>query len=189
MWFNGIKQLRLKARPRIIRAVSSPELDYIAGDATEAYPRDIGLRRYIRHLIFLKPDVLIIIDDIELGEAKELELRFHPEQGEAQRDGRAFLVKGEKTSLRIDPLTDENINVSAADIPGEGRHGEADWSMFTIQMNTRSSNWRNAVALSWDTEGSSVAISLQKAQNIWTFSAGHRTVEFDWANGTAKMPR
>ena len=68
MWFNGIEQLRLKARPRIIRAVSSPELDHISGDATEAYPRDIGLRRYIRHLIFLKPEVLIIIDDIELDE-------------------------------------------------------------------------------------------------------------------------
>jgi hypothetical protein len=189
MWFNGTEQLRLKARPRIIRAVSSPELDHIAGDATEAYPRDIGLRRYIRHLIFLKPDVLIIMDDIELDEARELELRFHPEQGEAQEDGKAFLIKGENTLLRIDPLTDANVNINAEDIPGEGRHGEADWSMFTIRMNTRSSHWRNAVALSWATEDGPVDVNLKETQNIWTLSAGNRTVEFNWANGTAEMSR
>ncbi|MFC1712378.1 DUF4962 domain-containing protein [Candidatus Poribacteria bacterium] len=188
-WFNGIEQLRLKARPRVIRAVSSAELDHIAGDATEAYPRDIGLRSYTRHLIFLKPDVLIVVDDIELDEAKELELRFHPEQGAAQKDGKTFLVKGENTLMRVDPLTGANVNISAEDIAGEGRHGEADWSMFTIRMNTQSSHWRNAVALSWTTKDSPVDVNLKETQNIWTFSAGHRTVEFDWATGTAKMPR
>jgi len=189
MWFSGAEQLRLKARPRVIRAVSSQEMDHIVGDATEAYPRDIGLRHYIRHLIFLKPDVLIVIDDIELDEARELELRFHPEQDKAQKDGNIFRIKGENTLMRIEPLTDASISISAEDISGEGRDGEADWGMFTIRMNTRSSHWRNAVALSWATEGSPVNITLQKAQNIWTFTADRRTVEFDWLAGTARTVR
>ena len=58
--------LKLRARPRITRAASSVSLDHITGDATEAYPRDIGLRHYVRHLLFLKPDVLIVVDDIAL---------------------------------------------------------------------------------------------------------------------------
>ncbi len=189
MWFSGTEQLRLKARPRVIRSVSSQEMDHIAGDATEAYPRDIGLRHYIRHLIFLKPDVLIVIDDIELDEARELELRFHPEQDKAQEDGNTFRIKGENTLMRIEPLTDASISISAEDVPGEGRDGEADWGMFTIRMNTRSSHWRNAVALSWATEDRPVNITLQKAQNIWTFTADRRTVEFDWLAGTARTVR
>ena len=58
-----------------------------------------------------------------------------------------------------------------------------------MPMNTRSSRWRNAVALSWTTAGRPVDVNLKEIQNIWTFSAGHRTVEFDWATGTAEMPR
>ena len=189
MWFNGIEQLRLKARPRVIRAVSGQEMDHMAGDATEAYPRDIGLRHYVRHLIFLKPDVLIVIDDIELDESRELELRFHPEQGEAQKDGNAFSIKGKNTLMRIDLLTDADVKISAEDVAAEGRHGEADWSMFTMRMSAQSPKWRNAVAISWATEGSPVNITLQKAQNIWTFTADGRTVEFDWLTGTARTVR
>jgi len=186
MWFNGIEQLRLKARPRIIRAVSGQGMDYITGDATEAYPRDIGLRHYVRHLIFLKPDVLIVIDDIELDESRELELRFHPEQGEAQRTGNAFSIKGENTLMRIDPLTDANVKISAEDVSGEGRHGEADWSMFTIRMSAQSPKWRNAVAISWTKDGSPVVVNLQKDKDVWKFSADGRMVEFDWVTGTVK---
>ena len=185
MWFNGTEQLRLKARPRVIRSISSQEMDHTTGDATEAYPRDIGLRRYIRHLIFFKPDVLIVIDDVELEEARKLELRFHPEQGKAQKDGNAFLIQGENTLMRIDPLTDAGVSISAEDVPGEGRHGETDWSMFTIRMINRTSRWRNAVALSWTTEGSLVKVALQEAQNTWTFSVDSRIVEFDLVTGEA----
>ena len=65
------------------------------------------------------------------------------------------------------------------------RHGETDWSMFTIRMINQTSRWRNAVALSWTTEGSPVKVALQEAQNTWTFSVDSRIVEFDWVTGEA----
>jgi hypothetical protein len=67
MWFAGSQPLRPKARPRIISAVSTPQLDEIVGDATEAYPADMGLKRFIRRIAFIKPNVLIVADDIELS--------------------------------------------------------------------------------------------------------------------------
>ena len=91
MWFDGSQALRVKARPRILRAESNAERDHIIGDATAAYPRALGLRRYVRHLFFLKPDVLIVCDDILLDQPHSLELRFHPESGSAMRDGQAFV--------------------------------------------------------------------------------------------------
>ena len=189
-WFDGGPLLKLKARPRITRAVSTPDLDHITGDATEAYPRDIGLRRHVRHLLFLKPDVLIVIDDIALDEAKALELRFHPEQGEATRDGEALLFGGEKAALRLEPLTLEGVAVAAEDVAGEGRHGGGDFRMFTVRLSTERATWRNAVALSWSASAARPAkVALSAEPESWTFTAGERMVVFSWAAGEAKAGR
>ena len=49
-WFQGSQPLAVKARPRVIRAESTPTLDHIVSDATEAYPAELGLERFERHL-------------------------------------------------------------------------------------------------------------------------------------------
>lgn len=41
-----------------------PAYDYVAGDATRAYHRS-QLTRWVRHLVFLKPDVLVVYDVVE----------------------------------------------------------------------------------------------------------------------------
>ena len=151
-WFNGGQALALKARPRVLRAVSTPALDQITGDAAEAYPRDLGLRRFVRHVIFVKPDVLIVADDILLDEEASLELRFHPEQ-EAVRNGNVFLATGKRATVRLEPLTAEGLQIAAESMPLPGHEDQAKTSMFTIRLNTRRSAWRNAVALSWSAAG------------------------------------
>ena len=99
-----------------------------------AYPGDLGLRHYVRHLLFLKPYVLIVVDDIAMEEAAELELRFHPEQPRVEQDGDAFLIQGKRTALRIDPLTPEAVDISAEDVEAEGRREQKD-AMFTVRLS------------------------------------------------------
>jgi hypothetical protein len=181
--------LRLRARPRILRAVSTPRLDQIAGDATEAYPRDLRLRRYVRHVLFLKPDALIVADDVALDAARALELRFHPERrAERGADG-ACTVRGERAVLRLEALTAEGVEVSAGDLPVRGRHGEeGDERMFAIRLRTERAGWRNAVALSWSAAGTEpVRVGLQQDGDVWTFTAGGRTVALDWGTGEARL--
>ena len=48
-------------------------------DPTDAYAPGLGLQQFVRHLVFLKPDVLIVADEIRTKRESELELRFHPE--------------------------------------------------------------------------------------------------------------
>jgi hypothetical protein len=46
----AIEQIHANARPRVLAATSSRDLDYIAADATEAYAKESGLRRFIRQM-------------------------------------------------------------------------------------------------------------------------------------------
>ena len=119
-WFDAGQALAVKARPRVLRAVSTPAMDQITSDAAEAYPRNLGLRRFVRHLIFVKPDVLIVADDILLDKEAPLELRFHPEQ-EAVRDGNVFLAKGKRATLRLEPLAAEGVQIAAGPMPLPGK--------------------------------------------------------------------
>jgi hypothetical protein len=186
MWFSGSELLRLKARPRILRAHSSADLDHIAGDASEAYPHDLGLRRYVRHLLFLKPDVLIVCDEVELGQPHELELRFHPESRQFAREGSAFVFTGRKAALRLEPLTLTDVRLEAAELEVAGRHGERTDRMFAVRLSRKAEHWRNAVALSWTEAGQPPQrVVLDAKGDVWTFRRGDTVVSLNWQAGMA----
>ncbi|MBC8443447.1 heparinase II/III family protein [PVC group bacterium] len=66
-------------RGKLLRAFTSPAVDYVVGDATDAYGTGM-LSRCRRHIVFLKPDTFIIIDDLRsAGTARHFEWRYHPE--------------------------------------------------------------------------------------------------------------
>ena len=187
-WFNGSEPLRAKARPRVIRAVSTEKMDHIVGDATEAYPKELGVRRYVRHLLFVKPDVLIVVDDVALDKAGDLELRFHPEQDKAERDGEAFLTRGKKAVLRLEPLTGHDIEIAAQAIRAEGREGGEATTMHTIRLRTQRARWLNAVALSWSPVGGAPKqVTFHEGGDVWSFAIADRSVSLNLKTQTATI--
>lgn len=189
--FDGRELHRLQARPRIILSLSTREMDHMTGDATEAYPRDSGLRRFVRHLLFLKPDVLIVADDIALDEARELDLLFHPQQHRAKRDGEAFLIPGERVVLRLDPLISDGVNISIEVIQDEDYSGGmGEDPLFTVRLRKKSDQWRNAVAFSWAKSNNKPArVTVHKDGDTWTFAVGNRIVALNWKSGQTEIKR
>lgn len=185
-WFEGAVPLAARSRPRILKAASSAALDHIVGDATAAYPADLELERFHRHLLFLKPDVLIVADDIRSKAPKQLELRFHPEQQTGRRDGAAFLFEGTQAVLRLEPLTADSVEIEADLLPMEGRHGEEDLTMFTVRLRRTADHWRNVVAFSWSLPSRPAKqIQIRTHGDLTTLHSGGRTVALDWTSSTA----
>lgn len=124
-----------------------------------------------------------------LSDTHELELRFHPEQEEAQRVGDTFFLRGEKANMIFDPLTVEDVEIVAEKHDLISRRYQKS-EMFAIRMKSTRSQWRNAVALSWaDINEKPVEVSLRKQKDIWTFTAGDRRIMLNWKTGTAEMVR
>jgi len=184
-WFNGTECLSAKARPRTILASSSAELDHIAGDVTAAYPKSTGLERFVRHLLFVKPDVLIVVDDIALNRKADLELRLHTESSDCKQQDRGCMVTGDGVVLRVDLLSGGDTKMDAADMPARGSHGR-DTKLFTIRFTNHDAHWRNAIGLSWAPAGKEAKhVSLVKDEHVWTFSVADRKLTFDWEKGRA----
>ena len=186
-WFQGSQPLAVRAAPKILHTFSTPALDQMTGDATEAYPRDSGLRRYVRHLLFVKPDVLLVCDDIVADAPRDLELRFHPEARASSREGGAFLLRGAKSVLRLNPLAvTTDVSLSAEELPLEDRHGGNDQTLFTVRLRTRATTWRNATALSWSSAGQAPkTIAARTEGDRWQFVIGERKLTLDWSTGEA----
>ena len=186
-WFAGSRALHQKGQPHVLQALSTPALDQITGDATHAYPQVLGLQRFVRHLLFVKPDLLIVADDILVDRPSPLELRFHPEQP-AEPDGQAFVARGPNTVLRFESLTPEGLQIEAQPLPLPGRHGGAGTELFTIRLSTQRTEWRNAVALSWSPAGRQPArVALHSAPQRWDFRSGDRTLSWDWNTGQGTL--
>ena len=185
-WFRGGEALAAKAKPKVLRAVSTATLDHIVGDATEAYPKQLGLKGFVRHLLFVKPDVLIVADKISMGKEASLELRFYPEY-EAVRQENLFLAKGKQAMLQIEPLTTEGVGIASEALPLPGRHGGKQASLFAVRLTAQRETWHNAVALSWcRAEAKPPHVVLQTQGARWTITVKDRKVVLDWDTGQAK---
>lgn len=51
--------------PTIRFAETKPDYDYLIGDAGNIYVEEAGLQHFRRHLLFLKPNTVVILDDVK----------------------------------------------------------------------------------------------------------------------------
>ncbi len=74
---NGEGQKRPSPEPlgRIVAWDLQNGADYVAGDATAAY--EGKLKRFIRHIIFVKPDVIVIADEVEAATPSAFQWMLH----------------------------------------------------------------------------------------------------------------
>ena len=111
------------ANPHIVKTEVIDNIVYVVGDGTEIYnPETTKLKKFVRHFIYLKPEILIMVDDVETdskdGEVP-IELRFFPviQEGRQLIDG-SYSFSGRNVNYNINPIvlqdnvTSEFVSVS-----------------------------------------------------------------------------
>ena len=131
-------------KPKIVNSTSHDRYFYVPGDATESYPEERGLESYKRHLVFLKPNVLLIIDDISMKEANNatLTLNFHPKLSTMNDmlDGRTINLSSDEAQMNIQSFSNDFIiNNSYSKHRGK----------YRLAVESTDKNWRHITAVSW----------------------------------------
>jgi len=65
-WFAAAEAISFRHNPSIILSRSTPDHDYVIGDVAPAYHPALGLHKFLRHYLFIKPDVFVVADEITL---------------------------------------------------------------------------------------------------------------------------
>lgn len=174
-WFRGIDYIRAKADPKILFATSTADLDVIVGDGTAAYAGKV--KKFVRRVAFLKPSILVVVDEIEAEGPNNFELRFHPEYPFRPLDGGAYIARGKKAQLRAECFAGDGVVVTAGPTQGRNRDGKP-MTLEALRIETFQSSWRNAVAFSWSTlDAEPPVVAFEPGADVWRFRSGERVAE------------
>jgi hypothetical protein len=116
------------ADAKVLRYAADGKSLVVSSEATDAYQLVIpSVKRVLRTLVFLKPDILVLVDRVSLGESLPVQARFQIDDsdgkgsGEILRDG--FLVRRPSALLRCVCRSSGGITLRLGQIDLPVEHG------------------------------------------------------------------
>ncbi len=109
---DGQGQLKHAARTcgRIVAFHTDDAFDYVCGDASEAYGDRAN--RYLRHILFVKPDLVVVFDRLGAPQPSTFEWRLHALNEMTVRDQRDVVVSSGAARCRVSFLVPEGLRVT-----------------------------------------------------------------------------
>ncbi|MEN8228879.1 MAG: heparinase II/III family protein, partial [Bacteroidota bacterium] len=118
VFVNGEKQISGKLRKQswnleaggdVEEFRTSDKRDYVRMNPTKAYPNK-ELKEWKRHIVLDKPEVTVVVDEIDAEPGSEIEVRFHPGVDFEVQDDLVFL-EGKSGKMALIPLLKEELKV------------------------------------------------------------------------------
>lgn len=110
----------------VARYLHGHQITYCSGDASNAYGA-AGLKRFRRHVAFLRPNIVVVYDDLEADHAAEWKWLLHsPHKIGANPDQQRLLVKTDNIQAQVDLFGSEALQVHVSN-----------------QFDPPALNWRN----------------------------------------------
>ncbi len=93
---------------------TTTEQDYVIMDPTNAYPKK-ELKQWRRHVLLDKPEIALVLDEVQADPGALIEVRFHPGVN-FNVEGDLALLEGEEGKMAIIPLSSQDYELNP------GRH-------------------------------------------------------------------
>jgi hypothetical protein len=98
-----------------------PAYDYVAGDATRAYHRS-QLTRFVRHLVFLKPDIVVLYDVVDTPAGRQPRWLLQTVHKPIEPEG-SLIAQNGGGELRVRTLLPTSAVTSIHEAPGTSAFG------------------------------------------------------------------
>lgn len=166
---NGQGQIKHspEAKGKIVSQYLSPEIDYVAGDASEAYG-DL-LTKYVRHAIFVKPDMIFLVDELEAPKPSTFEMHLNSYGKFYYEDQYNIRAINGVNGVRCAISAPQNLIISSAtDITPPPVNWDKEMSHFTAVTPEKSKKQTFVSLLKTHTikEMSSININFFDIENI-----------------------
>lgn len=124
LYVNGEKQISGKyyKQPynydvggKVIEFRTTAGQDYVIMDPTNAYPKK-ELKQWRRHVLLYKPEITLLLDEVQSKPGSLIEVRFHPGV-DYKIEGDIALLEGKAGNMALIPITHRDYELKP------GRHG------------------------------------------------------------------
>ena len=178
-WFAPFP-LEKERNPFIVSVEPGDKIDRMTGDASRAYFDESGLKKFVRKLIYVKPNVLVVVDDLEVETEKDLSLLFYPEFALEQTGTHLMTGQTRRNKLRMEILTPTSTTVDYTTQDVEARHGGGKETTPLVKLKSNQKQFRNITAFSWSSSKEEpVVVSLKKQGKKTKLQIADQLVDID----------
>lgn len=134
-WFEDLEIRRGHPEGRILHTSTSDKLDIAIGDAAPVYMREAKLTKYLRHVLYVKPDVWVIVDELAAEEPSTFEALWHLAAKPTRVDENVWKLNNNGAGLMISALgpTAMQSRLFTDVAPGaSGNHGDESYETLAI---------------------------------------------------------
>jgi hypothetical protein len=86
-------------------------VDYVKMDLSKNYPNK-HLKKWVRHIVFHKPGLFLILDEVKSAPKAQIECRFHP-GGEFTLGKNGATIMGEQSALGLAVLSPGKVSIAS----------------------------------------------------------------------------
>lgn len=125
-WLDYMAFEERKPAPAILRVESTPVYDYVLGDAGNIYVDEAHLKNFRRHLLVLKPSIVVIADDLEGEKDSEFEWLLNAHESIRQIGQDHFEIVRNSVRLSVHPIlpTSYTVEIQRRDLDASDVDGE-----------------------------------------------------------------
>ena len=123
-WFDTHACIEADARPEIRFVQFGKDYDWYIADVTLAYPAAAGLSQFIRHVLFVRPDMVVIVDELAAVRPVRFELLYQL-AGEVRQTDEGCEIRSGTTVARMQRWSTTPLRelLEPMVIPESERHG------------------------------------------------------------------
>ena len=103
-WLDYMAFEQRQPTPSILRAETNKDFDYVIGDAGNIYVDQAGVEHFRRHLLFLKPHTIVLLDDVKSGGPSRVEWLLQARDQLTQTGPHRFEIAEDGVRLWIKPV-------------------------------------------------------------------------------------
>ena len=200
--FNGKGQgvWNAAANGRIIAFAHTEDFDYTAGDATAAYQQqthalpelcafDQGVQRAVRHVVFARPNVFVILDDVQTEKPASIQFLLHAwHRFDIDEARRILTVTNQPAQAQIHLLEPGPVAFSQTDqfsaAPEQKPHfadrAPDQWHLTcSLEPTTPARRLLTVIVVGRESEAASVQVERLESENRLGARVGDTTVEFE----------
>jgi hypothetical protein len=104
VWLDYMAFQNREPAPRILRTETNPKFDYVIGDAGNVYVDEAGVEFFRRHLLFLKPDIVVVLDDVMTKSAGRIEWLLQARHSVGEAGPGRFEITANGSRLWVQPV-------------------------------------------------------------------------------------
>ncbi|MDR0406238.1 MAG: DUF4962 domain-containing protein [Clostridiales bacterium] len=180
-WFALSEEL-VAAKPQILQTRFDGGVTYAALDAAPAYPSSAALAKFRRHVVYIKPNILIVADDISTP--KTAQLRYFS-GGEITTENGVITINGANTTTHYQSFTG-GASVSQVTVRNDKTNAEKTVKAITVDKPSGSAEFLSVSAFAWANKGETPprVRAVPTGGNTWVITTDTKAFELDLENNT-----